>query len=129
MQEVVSRKTQLWGVKTKMGDQAIQVAKFNGENWTTWKFQVLVTLKAKACYEIVNRTTIRTAQNAEEYDRKDAKAQEIIVSRLHEKVITHILSCSTSAEMWTKLEIIYEHKSQVSVHLLQQRFFNLKKVA
>lgn len=104
----------------------IGIAKLNGENWTTWKFQVEITLKSKRYFEIVSGAVQRPATTTEEWDSKDAKAQEIIVSRLEEKVVTHILSCKTAAEMWTKLKAIYEHQSQVSVHVLTQRFFSLE---
>lgn len=110
-----------------MGDQAaIPFVKFNGENWLTWKFQVEIALKSKGYYEIVNGTKERPVVDTTDWDNKDAKAQEIIVSRLGEKAISHILTCTTSTMMWQKLKTIYEHQSQVSVHLLQQRFFALQ---
>lgn len=45
---------------------------------------------------------------------------------MEEKYLTHILSCTTAAAMWQKLITIYEHKSHVSVHLLQQKFVRLE---
>ncbi|KAG5872493.1 hypothetical protein JTB14_025026 [Gonioctena quinquepunctata] len=99
-----------------MGDQAglMGIVKLNGENWTTWKFQVKITIKLKWFFDVVNGTIQRRTTNADDWDSKDAKAQEIIVSRLADKILIHILSCKTSAEMWTKLEAIYENKSQKS---------------
>lgn len=107
-------------------DAAIPVVKFSGENWTVWKFQVQVVLKSRALWEIVIGSSVRPLQNPEEWDRKDAKAQEVLVTRMEEKPLAHILSCSTAAEMWKKLKTIYEHHSEVSVHLLQQRFFSME---
>ena len=110
-----------------MGDQvATTVVKFNGKNWTTWKFQIEVILKSKGYHDLVTGIVPRPPQNTTEWDNKDAKAQEVVVTRLDEKVLTHILTCSFSAEMWTKLKTVYEKQSQVSVHLLQQRFFSLE---
>ncbi|CAB3232079.1 unnamed protein product [Arctia plantaginis] len=59
------------------------------------------------------------------WEEKDLIAQEVIVSRIDESVMIHLLSCSTSAGMWEKLVTIYEPKSKVSVHLTLQRFYNL----
>lgn len=110
-----------------MGEQvSIGISKLTGENWTTWKFQVEITLKSKGYFGIVNGDTKRPTTNTDDWDSKDAKAQEIIVSRLDEKVVTHVLACKTSEEMWTKLKSIYEHQSQISVHLLTQKFFSLE---
>lgn len=42
-------------------------------------------------------------------------------------LVLHILNCETSAEMWAKLESVYEQKSEASIHYLQQQFFNFVK--
>lgn len=112
-----------------MGEQvAIGITKLNGENWTIWKFQVQVTLKSKGYFAVVEGITQRPVPPAEtkDWDSKDARAQEIIVSRVDDKIVTHLLTCQTSADMWKKLKNIYEHQSQVSVHLLTQKFFSLQ---
>lgn len=90
-----------------MGEQvSIGISKLTGENWKMWKFQMKITLKWKGFFSIVNSTTKRPTPDPDEWDSKDAKAQEIIVSRLDEKVVTHVLACKTSEEMWTKLKSI-----------------------
>ena len=100
---------------------------FTGENWTTWKFQPIIMLKSKGLYEITMGISQKPVTDPNgEWDRKDARAQEIIAVRMDAKVLTHLLSCQTSAQMWEKLKSIYEHQLQVSVHLLQQRFFGLE---
>lgn len=60
-----------------------------------------------------------------DWKKKNAKAQEIIITiRMEEGPMSHVISCTTANEMWEKLLSIYEQKSEVSIHLLQQRFFN-----
>lgn len=56
--------------------------------------------------------------------KKKLKAQEVLVVRMEEKHLTHILACGTAQEMWQKVKSIYEHQLQVNVHLLKQMFFN-----
>ncbi|KAF2880793.1 hypothetical protein ILUMI_25381, partial [Ignelater luminosus] len=58
------------------------------------------------------------------WSRRDTKAQEIVVTRMEEGPMGQVLSCSTAFDMWNKLLAVYEQKSEVSVHLLQQNFFN-----
>lgn len=101
-------------------------------NWSTWKFQIKVSLKAKGYFEFIDGTKQKPKEGSLDYEKNlkkwleaDCKAQEIIVSRLSEGPITHVYSCETAAEIWSKLNTVYERKSEISLHLLQQKFFNL----
>lgn len=112
-----------------MAEQTVPVVKFNGDNWTTWKFQTQTVLKARGIDEIVFGKIPKPTTNENaitEWERKDATAQEQLVCRIDDKYLTHIVACNTSEEMCNKLTTIYEIKSQISVHLLQQRFFNIE---
>lgn len=102
------------------------IIKFTGENWITWKFQVTVILKAKNVYDIITGKRKRPETTSDKWKKLDVKAQEIIITRMGEGPLVHLLSCQTSYEMWEKLLSIYEKKSKVSVHLLQQKFFALE---
>lgn len=99
----------------------------NGKNWASWKFQISVILKSKKLYGVVtgDETKPENADSVQVYEEKDCKAQEIIVTRVNENVLTYLSSCHTSSEMWKKLFTLYEPSSQVSVHLVQQKFFNM----
>lgn len=70
--------------------------------------------------------TLTTDQQFKEWDMKDLRAQEAIVSRLEDGPTSHLLNCTTAAEMWSKLLSVYEMKSQTTVYLLQQKFYNIK---
>src|SRR5436190_2744199 len=112
--------------------EASNVVKLTGENWSSWIFQTVITLKAKGLYEVVLGSNKPKAEETDyakliaEYNLKDTKAQDIIVSRLSESAISHVLSCDSACEIWTKLLTVYERKSELSLHLLQQKFFSLK---
>lgn len=102
--------------------------KFNGDNWVVWKFQTQVILKSRGYFDIVSGTKLRPATDRNEqtkWDSQDAKAQEVIVTRMEQGPLTHILSCETSKDMWFKLKSVYDKESEVSIHLLQQKFFML----
>lgn len=83
----------------KMESSNQNVIKFTGENWITWKFQVLIVLKAKIVYDVVTGTRKRPAASSEEWEKLDVKAQEIIVTKMEEGPLVHLLSCGTSNEM------------------------------
>lgn len=98
-------------------------------NWAGWKFQVKVILKAQGLFSIVDGTKKCPEGNEEsiaKWQNMDAKAQSVIVTRLSKNVIMHVCMCETGKEIWDKLLNIYEQKSDVSLHILQQKFFELK---
>ncbi|KAK9687529.1 hypothetical protein QE152_g36190 [Popillia japonica] len=51
--------------------------------------------------------------------------QELIVIRMEEGPMLHLLSCSSAKDNWSKLKTVYDKKSAVSIHLLHQKFFSL----
>ncbi|KAG5872573.1 hypothetical protein JTB14_020965 [Gonioctena quinquepunctata] len=63
--------------------------------------------------------------NKDWIDREN-KAQEIIVTRLEETPMSSILLAQTSNAMWEKLHAVYEYRSEVNLHLVQQKFYNYK---
>ena len=52
------------------------------------------------------------------------KAQKIIITSVHKKLLMHIINCKTSSEMFIKLKMIFEKDSQDQVCNLMQQFFS-----
>lgn len=105
--------------------------KLEGEvNWISWKFQLKVILRAMQLFEVTDGTSIfpvdGTQEEKEAWLRKDANAQSVLVTRLTNRTLTQVTSCETAREIWEKLEAIYELKSDGSLHLMQQSFFDLR---
>lgn len=109
--------------------------KLSDNNYAVWKYQLQIVLRSRGLLSVVEGT--RTKPEIIEGDassktvfRKweddNAKAQELLVTRVSDKILTHLLTCKTSTEIWHKVKTIYEPKSKVSVPLVQQKFFNLK---
>lgn len=109
--------------------QGSSFIKLNETNWNVWKFQTQLTLISKELFDVTSGSTVKPEAKADGYAafiKKDAKAQEILVSRMEASSISHILSCTSAQEMWRKLHAVYERSSSVSIHLLQQQFYSLK---
>lgn len=84
---------------------------------------------AKGLYEITNGEEIIPADSAENIAKwkiKDARAQEALVVRMDDNILSHIMQCVSAKDMWDKLENIFERKSEVGIHLLHEQFYNLK---
>ena len=112
------------------------------ENWSLWKFQVRVILKAPGAWEVTNGQATRpvapeagapAAQLAEhqtkleKWNKLDGLAQKIIVTTIKEQPMIHIINCENSKSMWDKLVAVYEQKSAATIHMLQQKWFTEKK--
>jgi len=77
-------------------------------------------------YEIVSGKTIRTQENAKDWDLNDKKARFALTQSMELSQICHIVNCKTSNEIWSRLEALYEQKNETSVHLLLAKFFEYK---
>lgn len=97
-------------------------------NWNIWKFQTTVQLRGLGWLNIVEGKQVKPEEASEipAWESKDAKAQTLLVTRMSEEVMLHIITCTSSAEMWRKLQSVYEQKTETSVHIIQQRFFQYK---
>lgn len=102
------------------------ILKLNGaENWSVWRFQTEVILRGRGLLELTQGKEVipEDEDKKRAWLKNDAKAQELIVTRMETGPITHLLTCTSATDMWTKLKSVYDKESAVSVHLLQQRFF------
>ena len=110
--------------------EAVSVSKLNNSNWNVWNFQIKVVLMAKGLFEITCGDSEAPINNDDDkltkWKLKDAKAQEVLILRMEDEIISHVMQCDSAKKMWEKLESIFERKSMVSTHLLNEQFYNLK---
>ena len=103
------------------------IARFNGDEFHIWKWQMQSLLQYKKIHTIVNGTeTLEDADDKEEWQAREYAAFTLLCNSVERKVLTPLLQCTTSHEIWTTLLSIYEHKSNADVHELQRRFFQAK---
>ncbi|KAJ3662741.1 hypothetical protein Zmor_007072 [Zophobas morio] len=105
------------------------IAKFNGNDFAVWKFQMRAYLRYHELLDVVEGMKARpdsggTSKEQEDWDRKDEKAQFALSCALETNVVRHIMNMKTAAEMWTRLVTIYEQKNKTSIHILHQKFYN-----
>ncbi|CAH2097113.1 unnamed protein product [Euphydryas editha] len=112
-----------------MENNNVNVLKLEGSrNWNVWKFQTMVLLRGNGWLDIVEGKCVKPANATEKlaWETNDAKAQTLLVTRMTEEVMLHVITCTSSSEMWRKLQSVYEQKTETSVHIIQQRFFQYK---
>ena len=81
------------------------------KNWNIWKFQVRLTQGTNGLMGIIDGTQGKPGANAEAkvvdaWVSKYIKAQHIIVMRLTDNVIVHVLNCISASEIWKKLHTV-----------------------
>lgn len=105
----------------------LTVSKFDGHDFAVWKFQMMGFLEYHGLLEIVEGTTKRpTSGDTSAWDKLDKKARFYIGLSLESVQVRQVMNLKTAAEMWTRLESLYELKNPTSKHLLLQRFFEYK---
>ncbi|XP_023210363.1 uncharacterized protein LOC111613247 [Centruroides sculpturatus] len=67
---------------------------------------------------------LRETPTDKERLRLDEKVQDVIVSLVEDRVLSHLISCKTASEMWKKLTSLFEPKSSIGKYLLQKEFFD-----
>ena len=100
---------------------------FNGNEFHIWKWQMRSPLQYKQFLIIVNCTeTLAEAANKENWQAHEYFAFTLLCNSVERRILTPLLHCTTSTEIWNTLLSIYEHKSSEDVHELQHHFFNAK---
>ncbi|XP_044591444.1 uncharacterized protein LOC123269672 [Cotesia glomerata] len=125
--------------------ETMKIQKLQGpENWAVWKFQTKIAL-------IARDIDIGTAQqqptpptgtgdilptliqvNAyqeklSKFKKMEAIVQFVITSSLGPEAVLHVMSCTTARQMWTRLQEVYESKSDTNIHMLNQQWYTLTK--
>lgn len=107
--------------------EGTQIKLVGANNWNVWKFQTMILLRGQGLMGVddgsIAKPEIGKVEAINAWETKDAKAQTILVTRMTEEVMLHILTCNNSTEMWRKLSSVYEQKTETSILIIQQRIF------
>lgn len=132
----------LWTIKMDSDRDLTFIEKLQStEQWPIYKFRIRVLMKASDLWEIVSgevRKPVAEAQGTramqdkfdeslKTWNKKDSKAQTLIVTSVGQEPLLHIMNCVTSRDMWLKLNNVYEQKSKASIQLLRQTFYSFNK--
>uniref|UniRef100_A0ABD2W186 Retrovirus-related Pol polyprotein from transposon TNT 1-94 n=1 Tax=Trichogramma kaykai TaxID=54128 RepID=A0ABD2W186_9HYME len=93
-------------------------------------FDIVSGDEAKPAALGADATAAQTTQyetSLKAFVKKDGLAQKLIVTSMEKQPTMLILNCQSSKDMWDKLHAVYESKTDTSVHVLQQKWFSLKK--
>ena len=89
-----------------------------------------ICLLAAGAYDITTGVEVKPAtanQELANWTKKDYHAQKLIGTSVANELIMHIVNARTSAEMWSKIESVFEKRGKINMLMLNQQFFNLTK--
>jgi len=104
-----------------------RIVRLDGTNYSRWKLQIGLALKATKLWDIVNGTTVRPAAAGADqikWDEQDIQAQALIVPTLSERQTAHIYSCTSSHEMYARLKDLNSDSSIINRNQTLTTFFN-----
>ncbi|KAH9637216.1 hypothetical protein HF086_016238 [Spodoptera exigua] len=96
--------------------------KFDGTNFKQWKFQIKCALRAKG----LDINTPKPDGKAIQWNKDDGMAMFVITSAMDLNQIALIENCDTALEVMTKLESIYEQKSEMTKMMIHERFYQYR---
>lgn len=98
------------------------IERFDGNNYRQWKFQINCALRAKG----IDINIPKPDRDFSAWNKHDGMAMCIMTSAMDFKQISFIENCSTAAEIITKLDSIYEQKSELNKMMIHERFYQYK---
>lgn len=81
------------------------IAKLNGSNWATWKWQLFNILDAK------NLRQILTASDSVIGTPQELSVRQLLACSLEPDVVTKVLHCTNAPEIWAALQSCYENRT------------------
>ena len=80
------------------------IARFNGDEFHIWKWQMKSLLQYKKIHTIVNGTeTLADAEDKEDWQAREYFAFTLLCNSVERRVLTPLLKCTTSRQIWTTL--------------------------
>jgi hypothetical protein len=107
------------------------VDKFNGDNFSLFKFKMEMILDEKDLWDIVEGTEKAPSIESDKkvisaFKKRERVAFRILCTHMVDAQIQHVKSCKGVAEAWKTLCGIHETKGLANVLFLRRKFFTMK---
>ncbi|UYV72268.1 hypothetical protein LAZ67_9002406, partial [Cordylochernes scorpioides] len=108
---------------------------FNGENFSLWKFQFRLLLEQQKLLELLEGLEIKpnvvssdsnSESSLQNWKSKDVKARMLLSQAIELRFLQPLMNCTSASQMWQKLLAIHEQKSEFTIGLLWQQFFDAR---
>ncbi|UYV73278.1 hypothetical protein LAZ67_10002447 [Cordylochernes scorpioides] len=108
---------------------------FNGENFSLWKFQFRLLMEQQKLLELLEGLEIKpnvvssdsnSESSLQNWKSKDVKARMLLSQAIELRFLQPLMNCTSASQMWQKLLAIHEQKSEFTIGLLWQQFFDAR---
>lgn len=106
--------------------QFSSIVKLNKDNYGTCKIQIEAILIKNDVLDYDNGKSVKPKTDNAEWIKDDQKAKADIILSMDPSELSHVKNCSTSKEVWDKLETVYESKGPARKAMLLKRLLFLK---
>src|SRR5690242_19419080 len=112
---------------TNLSFERHTIGKFDGKNFSLWKFKMQMVLEERDQWNIVTghekrSTTDERAKNS--YDSRARKAMATVCLSLSDSQLMLVKNESTVRDVWAKLEKQHERKGLANKLFLRRKLFN-----
>lgn len=121
----------------------LEIELFDGSNWPTWKYRVLLLLRSNTgTLEAVQGTLVKPAHPGEgaeaealtkykvecdSYNKIESTALLLLTTNMTNEMLNKVMRFTTASDMWDELNRLYERGSQDRTYDLCMQLFNYKK--
>jgi hypothetical protein len=101
---------------------------YNGKNFHLWKFQIHAILLGNDLIGLVDCSVPKPAEEDQQPDwiKKDNLVTSLLYKGVDETILEAFMNCTTSKQIWDKLQLLHNQQAHELVHHIQQRFFECK---
>ena len=93
------------------------IARFNGDEFHLWKWQIKPLLMYKKVFEVPNGTDLEEdATDKEAWQEHEYLAYSILCNSVERKILGSLMDCTTSREIWTTIMSLYEQNTSENLH-------------
>ncbi|UYV82299.1 hypothetical protein LAZ67_21001652 [Cordylochernes scorpioides] len=96
-------------------ENSVQVPKFDGKNFASWKFRIVSILEGKELDDLLEGDTPEDEVKFKEWKKKDAQAKGISTCAMTDSLVALILNCKTSKDIWIALHERYEGEKKKNI--------------
>lgn len=112
-----------------MSSEKFDVHRFDGKDFSLWKFQMKIFLLGQDLWDVVDGTTAKPGEGGAEqlaWIKKDRRAMMYLTQALAKNQLSYVVNCDTSNAIWERLMSIHEQKNKTSIHMVQAQFYEYK---
>ena len=125
-----------------MSIQVAKLEKLTKDNYASWKYKVMLYLKAEELWQLVvdekvddkdvknegkmGKSEITDGIDPKSLNKKNAQAMVVISNTLSSSLIPHVKNCSTAKEMWDALAKLFSNVSSARKMQLKEQLHNIK---